>query len=72
MTAEVIVADFETTLDLPPDRILEGAKGKLEAVILIGRTPEGGSYFGSSTADKAQIVFMLESMKHDILAGEFG
>lgn len=57
-----------TRLDIEPDKILEGAKGKLECVLIIGNN----GYYASSTADKAKINLMLDQFKFDLLSGKFG
>lgn len=54
----------ETTLDIDPERILEGAKGKLESVLVVGFTKDGEDYFASSSADAADAIFHLERAKH--------
>lgn len=36
MTAKIIQFTGTTTLDLPPDVVLESAKGELEGVVIIG------------------------------------
>lgn len=45
-----------TKLDLPPDRILENSKGKLENVVILGYTLDGGEHFASSIADGGTVV----------------
>lgn len=60
---KVVYLDIETKLDLPPDRILEGAKESLESVIIIGRTEEGDLYLSSSKADIYEVNYMLDTAK---------
>jgi hypothetical protein len=59
----VVVLDTPTSLDLPADRVLEGAVGHLESVVLFGYEPDGTSWFASSTADKKEVLWMLEEAK---------
>jgi hypothetical protein len=61
-----------TTLDLPPDNVLEGPKGQLELAIVIGRTTEGGEYFASSSGDLLKAFVLLSKLRHQILNGDFG
>ena len=56
-----------TRLDLPPDRILESAKGKLSEVIVIGFTEDGEEYFASSVADGGSVLWQLERAKKRLL-----
>lgn len=67
------VVDFTglTTLPIPPDDVLEGARGKLERVLIIGRDAEGEPYYASSYCEKADLLFAIERMKHKLLSGDF-
>lgn len=66
--AEVVELNVITRLDLPPDRLLEGAKGKLESVIIIGYTEDGEEYFASSKADGGTCLWLIERYKAALLA----
>jgi hypothetical protein len=57
-----------TYLDIPPDRILDQAKGSLESVVVIGYTKDGEEYFASSVADGAEVLWMMERNKLKLLA----
>lgn len=52
-----------TRLDLPADRILEGAIGKLDAVLVIGYDESGRFYFASSLADGGDALWLVEQFK---------
>ena len=52
-----------TKLDIPPDAILESAKGQLEGVVLIGFDKKGDVYAASSYADGGNIMWLLEACK---------
>jgi len=56
-----------TRLDIPPDRILEGAKGEMEGVVLLGFDNDGGIYFASSYADGGDVLWLLEMCKKHLL-----
>ena len=56
-----------TKLDLPADRILEAAKGKLEGVVLIGFDKDGVCYAASSYADGGTVMWLLEMCKQKML-----
>jgi hypothetical protein len=56
-----------TRLDLPPDRVLEAAKGKLDGVLLIGFEKDTGEvYAASSYADGGAVMWLLESCKQQL------
>jgi len=59
-----------TRLDLPPDRLLEHAIGKLEGVVILGYDKEGGEYFASSYADGGDVLWLLERLKKQLLEVE--
>ena len=67
MSADIVNFPGISYLDLPPDRILEGAAGKLERVVIIGYTADGEEYFASSIADGGEVVWLMERMKLKLL-----
>lgn len=56
-----------TKLDLPIDTVLEGAKDKLDAVVIIGYTKDGDEYFASTFADGGSVLWLLEKCKKQLL-----
>lgn len=64
---EVVPLGNVTLLDLPPDRILEAAKGQLKGVVLIGFGEDDGFVFRSSYADGGTVVWLLEMAKKRLL-----
>jgi hypothetical protein len=58
-----------TKLDLPVDRMLKFAldKVKLESVVILGWQDDGEPYFASSVADAAEVVFLLELYKFQLI-----
>lgn len=56
-----------TKLDLPPDRILEDAVGKLQGVVILGYTKDGDEFFASSYADGGNVLWLLERLKKQLL-----
>jgi len=52
-----------TRLDIPADRVLEGAMNKLDGVVILGRQPDGDWYFASSIADGGTVLWMMEKLK---------
>ena len=63
MSDNVEILNMVTTLDLPPDRILEGAKGQLERVVILGYDHEGQEYFASSFSDGGTVMWLMERAK---------
>lgn len=64
---EVVNLECITRLDLPPDRILESAMGKLAGVVIIGYDKDGAEYFASSIADGADVLWLMERSKKKLL-----
>ena len=60
---KVVPLGCVTRLDLDPDQVLEGAKGKLEGVVIIGYDNEGNEFFSSTYADGGTVLWLLESCK---------
>lgn len=56
-----------TKLDLPPDRLLEAALGKLEGVVILGYDKHGEEYFASSYASGSDVLWLMERLKKQLL-----
>ena len=56
MTVEYL--NMVTTHDIPADRVLESAAGKLKTVMVLGYTEEDEVYIASSTGDRATIHYL--------------
>ena len=67
--SNVIPLNNITRLDLPPDRVLDGAKGKLEGLVILGYDKEGNEYFASTYADGGDVLWLLERCKVNLLTG---
>lgn len=65
---KVVPLGCVTRLDLPPDRVLEGAIGKLEGVVIMGFTTDGDEYFSSTYADGGTVCWLLERCKRRLMA----
>lgn len=61
--AEVVTLNLVTRLDVPADRVLEGALGKLDGAVVIGWAKDGELYAASSIADGADVLWLLEMLK---------
>lgn len=71
MTAEVIKFPGSTTLDIPPDNVLDGAKGELKTAIVMGYDKEKRIWLSASTADKATLLLLIEQIKFKLLNGDY-
>ena len=63
----VITLNMVTRIDIPPDRVLKEAIGKMEGVVVIGYDKEGDQYFASSYADGGKVLWLLEQCKISLL-----
>ncbi len=68
MEDNVVVLPVITSLDIPPERVLNGAlNADLDRVVVMGYDKEGNEYFASSIADGADVVWLAERMKLKLL-----
>ena len=65
--SNVIPLNNVTRLDLPPDRVLDGAKGQLEGLVILGYDKDGEQYFASTYADGGDVLWLLEKCKQALL-----
>jgi hypothetical protein len=56
-----------TRLDLPADRIIESAAGKLDHAVVIGWDKAGSFYFASSYAAGPEVLWLLETARRKLL-----
>lgn len=59
--------DNTNVIDLLPDKVLNGALGKLESVVIMGWDKDGELYFASSKADGGDILWLMEKAKKLLL-----
>lgn len=65
---ELVIWHGVTTLDLPPDRILEQTIGKgLTGVVIMGYDADGMEFFSSSYADGGTVLWLMEKLKLKLL-----
>ncbi len=69
MSDNVIPLGNITKLDIPANRVLEGAIGTLDGgVVVMGWDKDGELYFASSIADGGEVLWLLEKAKSELLA----
>lgn len=64
---DVIELGCITRLDLPADKVLENAIGKMDSVVIMGYNKEGEEVFASSIADGGEVLWLLEQCKLKLL-----
>ncbi|MFN3169282.1 MAG: hypothetical protein ACE37E_01160 [Hyphomicrobiales bacterium] len=68
MSENVIPLGNITSLDLPTDRVLDGAKGECtDGVVVMGWDDDGSLYFASSIADGGDVLWLMEKAKQALL-----
>lgn len=68
---KVIELGCLTKLDIPADKVLEGAIGKMEGVVVLGWDKNDELYFASTYADGGTIIWLLEVCKKRLLTPAF-
>lgn len=69
---DVVELECQTLMDIPPDKVLEAAKGQLEYVLVLGLTKDGAFWAASSGADMAQAVYAASKFIHKEHDGDYG
>lgn len=67
MTAQIIKWSGLTKLDIPVERVLNGALDReLQSAVVVGFTQEGDLHFASSVASGAEAIFLLQRAIHNL------
>lgn len=65
---EVITFNSVTKLDIPAERVIDAAKSAdLTGVVILGWDTDGKEYFASSIADGADVLWLMERLKLQLL-----
>lgn len=68
MDDNIVYLDVETTLDIPPQNVIDGAsKAELETVVVVGVQEDGSLYLASSTGHNGEIMWLFECAKHQLM-----
>jgi hypothetical protein len=70
--SNIVYLDTITNLDIPPDRVLDGAMTKLDSVVVLGYDKDANEYFASSSGDMTEVLWLMERFRHKLLNGDFG
>jgi hypothetical protein len=68
-TAQVLRFRGVTHRDIDPAQVLDGARN-LPCVVVLGYDKDGAEYFASSVADGADVLWLLERLKAQLLAAD--
>lgn len=72
--APVEILGTLTTLNIPPDRVLDAAKGQLEEVLVLGWDKNGEPYVATSMAGEhgqARLAHLANRFLHKLYAGDY-
>lgn len=64
---DVMLFTGVTPLDMPPDIMLEKAKGHMKQVVIVGWDNEGELFFSSSVAAGPEVLWLFELAKKRLL-----
>ena len=68
MTAEIKPFTGTTSLDIPADRILQGAIDRgMSEVVVCGFDADGQSYFAASIADAGTVLYHLDRARWNLM-----
>ena len=67
MTAEIFRFNGKTTLEIPPDQVLEQTTGILDSVLLMGWHKDGSFYTAASGPSIPEALMMLELCKKRLI-----
>ena len=65
--ANVVHGPFVSRIDTAPDRVLQGAIGQLQSVIVIGYDIDGEEYYASSIADGPNALWLIRRTEHKLI-----
>lgn len=64
---DIVKFNHPNRFDIPPDKVLKEAMGKMEHVVIAGKGKDGYEYFASSMADGGDVLWYLERCKKHLL-----
>lgn len=63
----IVIWKGVTKHDLPPDRLLDSALGRLDNLVIMGWDKEGELYFASSMADGGNVLWLMRLCERKLL-----
>jgi hypothetical protein len=67
VASNVVEFNGSTTLDMPPDKVLQGAMGQLTDVVVIGYDKDGKFYIATSTGGLGDLLLLVKLAERSIL-----
>lgn len=65
---EVVNLNVVTLLDLPVERVIDGAReADLETIVILGYDQDGMEFFSSNKADGGGVLWLMERLKRQLL-----
>ncbi|MBT6049346.1 MAG: hypothetical protein HOG49_21330 [Candidatus Scalindua sp.] len=60
----------KTRHDIPADKILERAIGKLDRVVIMGYDRDGEEYLAASMGDRTEVNWIIDRLKYLLISGK--
>jgi hypothetical protein len=57
--------------EVPVDNVLEGAKGRIKRVLVLGITHDDMLYAASSDGKASELLWMVEQWKYHLMNGDY-
>lgn len=71
MTDNIIKFPGMTTVDIPPEKVLQAAiEHDLDEVVIMGFDKKGDLFLSSSTSNVPTVLWIAEKLKYELLASE--
>lgn len=68
LVEKVSILPVITGLDIPTDRVLQGAiKSNLQGCVVMGYNEDGDLYFASSYGDCGDVLWLIEKAKQSLM-----
>ena len=71
MSAKILEWRGLTKLPTPPDQVLDGAKGKLDEVLILGWQEDGELWASSSQSNLDRALFLIEQFRFRMMRGDY-
>lgn len=69
---KVVIFPGVTSLPIPADRVLDNTPRDLQTVVIVGYDKDGGFYFSSSEPNGAEVLWLFEVAKFNLMTCQLG